>query len=41
LRTWAGKQENVGKAQQALLHREKCNSLASRGKYSEKLEATA
>ena len=30
---WAGRAENVGKAQQALGHRAACNSAAVRGKY--------
>jgi len=33
LKTWAGKPENVKAAQQALLEREKFNSLATLGKY--------
>ena len=41
LKAWAGKEENVGNAQQALLHREKYNSLACEGKYSEDMENTA
>lgn len=38
LKAWAGKQENLEKAQQALLHREKLNSLACLGKYSADME---
>lgn len=34
LKAWGGKSENVANAQQVLLHREKCNSLASLGKYT-------
>lgn len=34
LKAWAGKPENVVKAQEVLLHREKCNSYASLGKYT-------
>jgi len=34
LKAWGGKPENVANAQQVLLHREKCNSLASLGKYT-------
>jgi len=34
LEAWAGKPENVAKAQQILLHREKCNGYASLGKYT-------
>ena len=41
LKTWAGKADNVSAAQQALLHREKCNSLACLGKYSEDMEKAA
>ncbi len=38
LELWAGHPENVGKAQQALLHRAQCNSAARLGKYSETME---
>ena len=38
LRAWAGKAENIAAAQAALLHREKCNSLACLGEYSAALE---
>lgn len=41
LKAWAGKKENVAAAQRALLHRERCNSLACLGKYSPKLEQQA
>jgi fructose-bisphosphate aldolase class I len=41
LKTWAGKAENVKAAQQALLHRERCNSLATLGKYTPELEKAA
>lgn len=41
LAAWAGKSDNVESAQQALLHREKCNSLACNGKYSQDLETAA
>jgi fructose-bisphosphate aldolase, class I len=41
LNAWQGKQENVETAQKALLHREKCNSLACSGKYSTDMENTA
>jgi fructose-bisphosphate aldolase class I len=41
LKTWAGSPENVEKAQRALLHREKCNSLATLGQYSEAMEKAA
>lgn len=41
LSAWAGKPENVEAATQALLHREKCNSLACMGEYSDKMESAA
>ena len=41
LKTWAGKHENVTAAQAALLHREKCNSLACLGEYSDAMEQAA
>ena len=41
LKTWSGKSDNVRPAQTTLLHREKCNSLASLGRYSEMLEQAA
>ena len=41
LKTWAGEHENVVAAQAALLHREKCNSLACLGEYSETMEQAA
>ena len=41
LKTWAGNPENFGAAQSALLHREKCNSLACLGRYSDALEKAA
>jgi len=41
LKAWAGKTENVENAQNALLHREKCNGLACLGKYSEAMEQSA
>lgn len=41
LKTWSGKPENHGAAQAALLHREKCNSLACLGQYSDTLERAA
>lgn len=34
LQAWQGKKENIDKAQAILLHREKCNSLASMGEYN-------
>ncbi len=41
LNAWGGKPENVEAATQALLHREKCNSLACSGEYSEAMESAA
>jgi fructose-bisphosphate aldolase class I len=41
LNAWAGKTENLESATQALLHREKCNSLACSGEYNEKMENAA
>jgi fructose-bisphosphate aldolase class I len=41
LKAWAGKKENIKTAQSALLHREKCNSLACLGAYSEDMEKAA
>ena len=41
LKTWAGKHENVAAAQAALIHREKCNSLACLGEYSDTMEQAA
>ena len=41
LKAWAGKEENLAAAQKILLHREKCNSLACSGKYSEAAEKAA
>ncbi len=41
LKAWAGRPENVEAAQAALLHREKCNSLAALGRYDESLEEAA
>lgn len=38
LAAWKGKEENIGKAQKALLHRLKMNSLASLGKYTKEME---
>ncbi len=39
LNAWSGKTENVEAATQALLHREKCNSLACTGEYSADIES--
>ncbi|HKK16447.1 MAG TPA: class I fructose-bisphosphate aldolase [Gammaproteobacteria bacterium] len=41
LKTWLGKEENRAAAQAALLHREKCNSLACKGEYSDEMERAA
>ena len=41
LKTWEGKVENADGAREALLHREKCNSLACLGQYSEDMEQAA
>lgn len=41
LKAWTGKKENIKSAQAALLHREKCNSLACLGKYDEAMEQAA
>ena len=41
LKTWSGRPENFGAAQGALLHREKCNSLACLGQYTDALEQAA
>jgi len=41
LKAWAGKEDNVAAAQATLLHREKCNSLACLGEYSESMEKAA
>ena len=38
LKAWEGKPENVAKAQEVLLHREKCNSYASLGKYTQDMK---
>ncbi len=38
LKAWGGKPENVDKARQILLHRERCNGLAAMGQYSEEVE---
>lgn len=38
LKAWEGKETNVESARNALLHREKCNSLACDGKYSDDME---
>ncbi len=38
---WSGKAENLEAAKAALLHREKCNSLACSGKYSDDMDKVA
>ncbi|MEO0648916.1 MAG: class I fructose-bisphosphate aldolase [Cyanobacteria bacterium J06650_10] len=38
LEHWAGETSRVSEAQQRLLHRAKCNSLASKGEYTSELE---
>lgn len=38
---WHGKDENVKEAQQALLHRAKCNWAARKGEYSDSMESVA
>jgi len=38
LKAWAGKPENVAKAQEVQLHREKCNGYASLGKYTQDMK---
>jgi fructose-bisphosphate aldolase, class I len=40
LEIWQGKETNVKAAQQALLHRAKCNRAARRGEYSAAMETT-
>jgi fructose-bisphosphate aldolase class I len=40
-KAWAGKAENVAKAQAAFLHRARMNALASQGKWEQKLEVRA
>lgn len=41
LKTWAGKEENLEAARKVLLHRERCNSLACSGEYSDDMEQAA
>lgn len=41
LKAWSGKEDNIETAIKVLLHREKCNSLACLGKYSEDMEQAA
>jgi fructose-bisphosphate aldolase class I len=40
LEIWIGKEANVSAAQQALLHRAKCNRAARRGEYTSAMEKT-
>jgi fructose-bisphosphate aldolase class I len=39
LETWHGRDENLDRAQQAFYHRARCNGAASRGKYTNEMEA--
>jgi len=41
LEIWSGKVANVGAAQQALVHRARCNSAARQGRYSQDMENSA
>jgi len=41
LKAWAGKKENIPRAQGVLLHRAECNSLAAKGEYRSDLEKEA
>ncbi len=41
LKAWGGESTNIEAAQKALLHREKCNGLASKGEYDKKMEEAA
>lgn len=38
LKTWGGRAANIAAAQRALYHRERCNSLACLGRYTEAME---
>ena len=38
LKAWGGKAENLARARQVLLHRERCNSLAAMGQYTDTIE---
>jgi fructose-bisphosphate aldolase class I len=40
LAIWSGQDANVKAAQQALLHRAKCNTAARRGEYNSAMERT-
>ena len=39
LKAWGGKAENLARAREILLHRERCNGLAAMGEYSDAIEA--
>jgi fructose-bisphosphate aldolase class I len=41
LKAWAGKKENIPRAQGVLLHRAECNSLAAKGEYRADMESEA
>src|SRR5208283_1584792 len=41
LEVWQGKEANVKAAQQALLHRARCNRAARRGEYTAAMERTS
>ncbi len=41
LATWRGKDEHLKAGQEALYHRAKCNSAASRGAYSDEMESAS
>ena len=41
LKAWGGESTNIEAARKALLHREKCNGLACKGEYDEKMEEAA
>lgn len=41
LQAWAGKKENIARAQAVLLHRAECNSRAAKGEYSSDMEKEA
>jgi fructose-bisphosphate aldolase class I len=39
MKTWKGERKNFSAAQEALLHRARCNSVACHGKYSKQMES--
>jgi len=41
LKAWGGKKENVAAGQRAFLHRARCNSAATHGKYDASMEKAA